>query len=163
MVEVASRGGNLAAVPGAPMAVVVGTVAFGGVSSTAIEIIDFSDPTQVIVRSGFTRAETLAFGVAVTPDGATALVNNAHGNVNSMLVVDISNPDDIAEVSGVSPIPFPGTGSPRVAVSPDGTTAVVASNLSDWAFVFDLDDLGGQPVGDAIVVGDFPFGVTFAP
>jgi len=164
-VEVTSRGGSIACVPGRPMALVVGASDFWELEA-GIDIIDFSDPNNVVVRDTLVRPATFAFGVAVTPDGNTALISNAgdpYSPANSMVFMDISNPDEMSEMTGISPMPFAGTGSPRIAVSPDGGSAVVTSHLSDWAIVFDLPEDGTPLVNDPIETGDFPYGAVFRP
>ena len=165
-VQVASGGGLIAAVPGQPLAVVAGTSFFGAQVDSAVDIIDFSDPDNVTVRDTLLLPVRFSFGLAVTPDGGMALLADAgqpSGYSNTMLFLDISNPDDVVEAAGISPIPFPGTGCPRIAVSRDGSSAVVSSNIGDIAFVFDLSVPETPSVTDPILVGDYPYGVVFNP
>ena len=166
-VSVASRGGAIAAVPGEALAVVCGTSYFNGttqVIDTAVDLIDFSDPDNPAVLGGLTLNGVFGVGFAVTPDGGTALVANAGSPVspaNTMIFLDISDPSDIQERSGVSPVAFSGAGSPRIAVSADGTYAVVTSHLSDLAVVFDLSDWDAPAVAGDVETGSYPYGVAF--
>ena len=166
-VSVASRGGAIAAVPGEAMAVACGTSYFNGttqVIDTAVDVIDFSDPEEPAVVGGLTLNNVFGIGFAVAPDGATALVANAGSPVspaNTMIFLDISDPSDIQERSGVAPVPFAGVGSARIAVSADGTCAVVSSHLSDLAVVFDLSDWDAPAVVGDVATGSYPYGVAF--
>ncbi len=166
-VSVTSRGGSIRVVPGRPLAVVAG-ISYFDLDTTSIEsafdLVDFSDPEHVAVRDTLTWDAAWIAGLAVTPDGNTALVANAgnpHFDVrNTMLFIDISDPDDVYEITSVA---FQGQGSPRIAVSPEGDTAVVTSHLTNMAVVFDLVE-GGPPVAnDAIMTGQYPWGVAFRP
>jgi len=171
-VEVASTGGAVATVPGAPLAVVAGVSDYDGgsqVIDSAVEIVDFSNPAAPVVRDTLHRDDTFALGLAVMPDGATALVGDPGGGSNKLLLFDIGAPDAIAELGAVSPLPFGGIGALRLAVSPDGRYAVTTNNLSDTATAFDVSDIGAPAVaGPLVPVGDplgdtWPFGVTFRP
>ncbi len=162
-VSVASRGGSVVTIPGQPLAIVSGmSQYYGGVEAdAAVDLIDFSDPDNVAVRGTFHRASTFALGLAVMPGGDLALVSDAANN--EMAFVDISDPDTLEEMPGVSPLWFPGTGGLRTAISPDGQYAVTTNNLSNSAVIFDLSDMG-EPTATLFtpVFGwDYPIGVAF--
>jgi len=171
-VEVASTGGSVAAVPGSPLAVVAGASNFDSGSQqidAAVEIVDFSNPTTPVVRDTLYRDNTFALGLAVMPDAETALVGDPGGGSNKLLLFDISNPDHIAELTAVSPLPFDGIGALRLAVSPDGHYAVTTNNQSDTATVFDVSNVDAPTVtGGLIPLGDpltstWPYGIVFRP
>ena len=168
-VSVRSRGGLIASIPGQPIAVVAGTSFYSDATQqidTGLDIIDFSDPENPTVLGGFTRADTFGVGFAITPDGATALIADAGDPVNpsnSMVFLDISNPSAIGEITAFSPLPFPGVGSPRIAVSPDGESAVVTSHLSNLAVVIDLSEEPPRVIEPTVETGAYPWGVVFRP
>ena len=170
-VSVDSRGGEIAIVPGRSLAIVAGPSNYDDVTpslDSAINIIDFSDPDNPVVgqEPDGSRLGSYIFGVAVTPDGSTALISDVGSPlspVNNMIFLDISSSGELSEITDISPMWFEGIGSPRIAVSPDGDYAVVASNVSDAVVVIDLSDISEPVPNDAITVGDLPFGVVFRP
>ena len=93
------------------------------------------------------------------------LLSHAATANNRMIFIDISDPHDIAEMSGISPLWFPGRGGLRIAFSPDGRYAVVTNNRSDSAVVFDLSDMESLTAAllQPTLHWDFPVGVAFRP
>jgi hypothetical protein len=168
-VQVASRGAAVAPVPGHACAVVSGTSLYNTATQKvdgAIDVVDFADPEHPEVRGKLVMEGAFLFGVAVMPDGKTALVTDVGNPLspsNRLLSFDISNPDLIMERTAVSPLPFGGTGSPRMGLSPDGHYAVAPNNVSNSVVVFDLTDPDAPTAGDPIDVDALPFGVVFRP
>ena len=168
-VQVASRGAAVAPVPGHACAVVSGTSLYNTATQKvdgAIDVVDFADPEHPEVRGKLVMKGAFLFGVAVMPDGETALVTDVGNPLspsNRLLSFDISNPDLIVERTAVSPLPFGGTGSPRIGLSPDGHYAVAPNNVSNSVVVFDLTDPDAPTTGDPIDVDALPFGVVFRP
>jgi len=164
-VEVSSRSGLIATVPGESLAVVGGiSVYYGGTTAdAAVDVIDFSDPEHPEVADTLNIPSTFGMGFAVVPAGDVALLADAANS--QMIFVDISDPHDIAEMSGISPLSFLGSGGLRIAVSPDGRYAVLTNNMSDTAALFDLSDME-PPTATQVQPTkpwDFPVGVTFRP
>jgi DNA-binding beta-propeller fold protein YncE len=168
-VQVASRGAAVKLIPGHSLAVVSGTSYYNAGTQkvdSAIDVVDFADPEHPVVRGKLARPKEFLFGLAVTADGNTALVTDAGNPLtpsNRLLSFDISNPDVIVERTAVSPLAFRGTGSPRIALSPDGHYAVVPNNVTNGAVVFDLANPNAPAAGDPIDVGVLPYGVVFRP
>jgi DNA-binding beta-propeller fold protein YncE len=131
----------------------------------AVDLVDFSNPAQPKVRGKLALSGRFPFGLAVMPDGNTALVSDA-GNplhpANKLLLLDISNPDTIAQRTQGSPLSFQGTGCPRIGLSPDGRYAVVPNNVTDSAVVVDLANLNAPAAADSFDLDVLPFGVAFS-
>ena len=94
-------------------------------------------------------------GIAITPNGSTAYVVNAHDNTVT--------PIDISTDTAGSPITVggPQQGPPqRIAITPDGTTAYV-TNLENDA-VIPIDTTTGM-AGTPITVGFEPEAIAISP
>jgi DNA-binding beta-propeller fold protein YncE len=169
VVQVASRGGAIAPVPGHALAVVSGTSLYNAGTQEidgAMDVVDYSQPEIPVVRGKLARTGAFLFGLAAMPDGVTILVTDVGNPLspsNRLLLFDITNPDSIVEKTPVSSLAFGGTGSPRLGISPDGRYAVAPNNVSNTAVVFDLADLHAPTAGDTIDVDALPFGVIFRP
>ena len=168
-VEVAARGGAIAAIPGQSLAVVSGTSLYNADTQKvdgAVAIVDFSNPAHPVVRGTLALGGAFPFGLAVMPGGNTALVTDAGNPLkpsNRLLQYDISNPDLLVERTPGSPLKFHGTGCPRIGLSPDGQYAAIPTNVSNAAVVIDVSNLDSPVVGDSIDVDTLPFGVVFRP
>jgi PKD repeat protein len=166
-VAVASGGGAVAAVPGNALAVVSGTSMYNAGTQKvdgAVDVVDFSDLQHPRVRGKLALAEAFPFGLAVMPDGNTALVTDAGNPLhpsNRLLLLDISNPDVIKQRTTGSPLAFDGSGCPRIGLSPDGQYAVVPNNVTSSAVVLDFANLSAPIAGDSFELDVLPFGVTF--
>lgn len=96
---------------------------------------------------------TSPYGVAITPDGTTAVVS-CFGS-NNLFVIDLTT----RTVSGA---PTPAGNAPYdVAVSPDGATALVTDYVGAGVIEIDLDTR--TIIGAPIAVGFDPIGVAITP
>jgi YVTN family beta-propeller protein len=122
------------------------TNGIGGSVSTIDVKTRTKDPTDITLEPG-------VVGVAVTPDGKTALVTNFGSGSVSTIDVKTRNkhPDDITV----------GHGPQNVAVTPDGKTAFVTKRESDSVSTIDMKTRTKDPTD--ITVGRFPIGVAITP
>jgi YVTN family beta-propeller protein len=99
------------------------------------------------------RTDTAGNGVAVTPDGKTALVTNSiSGTVSTIDVrTRAKHPDDV-------PV---GTSPTDIAVTPDGKTAFVTNLGSGTVSTIDVRTRKKHPTD--LTVGSVAFGVAFTP
>lgn len=116
--------------------------------SGAISTIDLA--TQQVVGKPFLY-EHRVHGLAITPDGRTALVANEQGMV---LFVDLAT-DQIVGETFVGGLPL------HIAVTPDGRCAVVPLFEEEAVSVVDLSTR--SVVGEPIPVGGSPYEVAISP
>ncbi len=122
--------------------------------------------TIATLLGGYNRTSTFGIGVTVTPDGDTALICDAGNPINpanNLIFLNINQPSAITEITAYSPLPFPGIGSPRIAVHPDGDTALITSHLSDYTIAIDLSSTPPALIEPVIETGEYPWGVLFRP
>ena len=109
---------------------------------------------------GIPLANDLVQGVAITPDGAKALVTvkGYYGDSDAVLAFDITQ--TLTSLTGS--ILFPSGSTPYgIAISPDGTIAVIANSGSNTVSILDIDHM--QILGSAIPVGSNPNQVAITP
>jgi YVTN family beta-propeller protein len=91
------------------------------------------------------------WGVAITPDGATAYVANE--STDSVI------PIDTATNALGTPIPV-GSGPRLIGITPDGATAYVANRLSNTVTPIDI---ASSTPGPPVAVGSGPHGIAISP
>ena len=101
-------------------------------------------------------------GLALAPDGSKLYVIDR--SPESMLIVDpdtlpVGAPQQIVNDAVVDSVPV-GAAPSELAVTPDGTTALVTDNLDDTV---DVIDLVSRVRRDLVKVGHGPYGIVLSP
>lgn len=109
---------------------------------------------------GIPLANDLVKGVAITPDRSKALVTvkGYNGDSDAVLVFDLTQ--TLTTLTGSIPLPS-GSIPFGIAISPDGTIAVVANYGSNTVSILDIVHM--QILGSAIPVGTNPEQVAITP
>jgi YVTN family beta-propeller protein len=108
-------------------------------------------PSDVV--QGIPLANDKGENVAITPDGALALVTvrGYYGDSDAVLVFDLTQ--TLTTLTGSIPLPS-GSSPTGIAISPDGTIAVVVNSENGTVSIIDI--VHRQILGSAIPVGTSP-------
>lgn len=138
------------AMPRAPLALVA------TLGATGVAALDLSAPASPVV-STITTGQSSPAGVAITPDGSSAVVANS--GASSVSVIDVPT----GAVRATLPAGF--AGPVGVAITPDGSKAFVANYAAgSGSTVTPVTALAGTPVAGApIPVGSAPVAIAITP
>ncbi len=167
-VQVGSSGGTVRMIPGTARAVVAGNYLVNtSAQEGSIDVVDLSDPQSPIVVDSLGLSGVFFLALGVMPGGETAYISDAgdvRAPVGTVLIVDISNPENISVTNLDTPTIFSnGSASAQIAVSPDGSVLIASHHLDNRVSLFSVANPTAPSEISYLTTGDFPFPVTFQP